>query len=164
MAGDPPALTLSPNGDMEQRGARRPGTHPGSVAPREATAVNASLHLTSRPIARRGLLGVAVAVLAVLLATPGAAASGLAAGPVRSNSTDSVRPGACLSAAAGAVAPAQVSCEAEVAQQVAIRAAWEWVLCWDEGEACEAQIARQRPSWEAWAWVRCVNAETGGAP
>ena len=160
MAAALPTLTLAPDSDTEQRGARRPGTHPGSVAPREATTVNASRHLTSRPIARRGLLGVAVAVLAVLLATPGAAAGGLAAGPAQSISTDSVRPGACLSAAS-AVAPAWESCEAEVAQQLAVRAAWEWVLCWDEGAACEAQIVRLLPVWEAWAWTRWAGWAAG---
>ena len=162
MAAAPPILTLAPDGDTEQRGVRRPGTHPGSVAPREATTVNASRHLTSRPIARRGLLGVAVAVLAILLATPAVAAGELEAGTAQSISMDSVRPGACLSAAS-AVAPAWDSCEAEVAQHVAVRAAWEWVFCWDEGAACEAQIVRQLPVWEAWAWTRCASWVSGGA-
>ena len=51
----------------------------------------------------------------------------------------------------------QDTCEAFVAQQVAVRQAWEWTLCWDEGEACEVRLAGQRPSWEARAWVLCVD-------
>ena len=120
-------------------------------------------HTGRRTLGSR-LLATTAAVLAALIVATGAAAGERGEVPAVTGAAVGVTAGDCPLAAASTTVRDQPSCEEQVAQQVAIRVAWEWVLCWDEGKACEAQIARQRPSWEAWAWVRCVNAETGGAP
>ena len=120
-------------------------------------------HTGRRTLGSR-LLATTAAVLVTLIVTTGAAARDREEGPAPAGAAVGVTASDCPLATASTTVRDQPSCEEQVAQQVAIRVAWEWVLCWDEGEACEAQIARQRPGWEAWAWVRCVDAEAGGAP
>ena len=105
-------------------------------------------------LARVGL--VVLATLALTAATVGAA--GAAGTPAA---------GGCGVRAGTGRPPSlqrRATCEAVVARQVAVREAWEWTLCWDEGEACEARLAWQRPVWEAWAWVLCVDVAPQSAP
>ena len=117
-----------------------------------------------RPTFGTSLLATTVAVLAALIVATGAAASDWGDVAAPPGAAVGVTVGDCPLAPVSDTVRDQPPCEEQVAQQLVIRAAWEWVLCWDEGAACEAQIARQLPVWEAWAWTRCAGQAAGAAP
>ncbi len=125
--------------------------------------MSAGAHAIAGAVGRR-LLPVILAVLTASMLTAGAATSAQGSSTGRRSPEGAVAAGACALTAASTPDRAASACEEQVAQQVAIRVAWEWVLCWDEGAACDERIERQHPGWEAWAWVRCTDEVTGVAP
>ena len=109
------------------------------------------VHIGRRTLSSR-LLATTLAVLAALLVTTGAAAGDRGAGPAATAAPVAVTTSGGPLATVSTAVREPGGCEAQCAQQLASRVAWEWVLCWDDrdaGAACSAQIARQLAGWEA---------------